>query len=144
MKKILCGLAMLASFSAFANSAFAKETPVELKVLRLERGVSYHQDDIILRASSDGYYESGSILTHAISTKDDEVKVQCHVTPSMELGVLYFDQDKERIALGFEACKKLSNAVRAEGASNIVVQKVSVGKGKNQYFKWVIVGIAKE
>lgn len=134
MKKTIIGLVLLSSISTYAN---------EVKVLRLEKGTSVTQDDISLKQGAEGYYESGSILTHGVDTQNDEVKVQCHVTPSNEIGFLFFNQDKDKALLSLKTCKELSAKVRADGVTNIVVEKVIVGKGRNTSSHWKFVGVDK-
>ncbi len=134
MEKMIIALVTLTSASAFAS---------EVKVLRLEKGTSVTQDDISLKQGSEGYYESGSILTHGIDTQNNEVKVQCHVTPSNEIGFLFFSQDREKALLSLKACKELSAEVRANGVTNIVVEKMNIGKLRNTSYQWRYVGVDK-
>lgn len=139
MKKIFIGLLAFGTLSSFA----AKQQVVEVKVLRLENGTSVTQNDIRVKEDSQGYYESGSILVHGLSTKNDEVKFQCHKSPIRSFGVFFFNNDKNQAHLSFDKCKTLAEEVKENGISNIVVQRVSIGRGKNQYSKWQVLGVDK-
>jgi len=45
--------------------------------------------------------------------------------------------------LSLKACKELSAKIRGEGITNIVVEKVIVGKARNTTTYWKLVGVDK-